>query len=98
MLRFRAKETIVNVSFGMATAQTGLCVEAAQASERCALHSGDARLGWELQLMTSDVLRSQVCHSSEEVLNMDEAWKAALLDRGHQALVAREGRRDCAPN
>ena len=41
-------------------------------------------LGWELRLMTSDLLRSQVCRSSEEILNTDEAWKAAMLDRGWQ--------------
>jgi hypothetical protein len=32
--------------------------------------------------MTSDLLRSQVCRSSEEVLNTHEHWKAAILQKG----------------
>ena len=41
-------------------------------------------LGSELRLMTSDLLRSQVCRSSEEILSTHEAWKTAMLDRGWQ--------------
>lgn len=47
---------------------------------RCILASHE--LGWELRLMTSDLLRSQVCRSSEEVLTTDERWKAAMLAKG----------------
>jgi hypothetical protein len=36
-------------------------------------------LGWELRLMTTDVLRSQVCRSSDEVLDTQESWKAAMI-------------------
>ena len=39
-------------------------------------------LGWELRLMTTDLLRSQVCRSSEEILNTHEQWKAAMLAKG----------------
>jgi hypothetical protein len=39
-------------------------------------------LGWELRLMTPDLLRSQVCRSSEEVLNSHEQWKAAMIVKG----------------
>ena len=39
-------------------------------------------LGWELRRMTSDLLRSQVCRSSEEFLDTHEAWKAAMMERG----------------
>ena len=39
-------------------------------------------LGWELRLMTTDLLRSQVCRSSEEVLSTHERWKAAMLEKG----------------
>jgi hypothetical protein len=39
-------------------------------------------LGWELRLMTSDLLRSQVCRSSEEILNTHEAWKTAMVEKG----------------
>jgi hypothetical protein len=42
---------------------------------RCILVSHP--LGWELGLMTSDLLRSQVCRSSDEVLTTLELWKAA---------------------
>ena len=39
-------------------------------------------LGWELRLMTSDLLRSQVCRSSEEILSTHEQWKAAMIEKG----------------
>jgi hypothetical protein len=39
-------------------------------------------LGWELQLMTTDLLRSQVCRSSDEVLDTCEAWNAAMVAKG----------------
>jgi hypothetical protein len=39
-------------------------------------------LGWELRLMTIDLLRSQVCRSAEEVLATHEAWKAAMVGKG----------------
>ena len=39
-------------------------------------------LGWELRLMTIDLLRSQVCRSSDEVLSTGEQWKAAMVEKG----------------
>lgn len=39
-------------------------------------------LGWELRLMTTDLLRSQVCRSSDEVLSTQEGWKRAMTPRG----------------
>ena len=39
-------------------------------------------LGWELRVMTPDLLRSQVCRSSEKILSTQEAWKAAMLAKG----------------
>jgi hypothetical protein len=39
-------------------------------------------LGWELRLMTSHLVRSHVCRSSAEVLDTQEAWKAAMLQKG----------------
>jgi hypothetical protein len=41
--------------------------------------------GWELRLMTTDLLRSQVCRSSEEILSTHEQWKAAMLEKGWRA-------------
>ena len=32
--------------------------------------------------MTSDLPRSRVCRSSEEILNTHEAWKAAMVEEG----------------
>jgi hypothetical protein len=39
-------------------------------------------LGWELRLMTTDLWRSQVCRSPEEILNTHEQWKAAIREKG----------------
>ena len=50
---------------------------------RCILASHP--LGWELRLMTSDLLRSQVCRTSDEVLTTHDAWKAAMLEKGWSA-------------
>jgi hypothetical protein len=48
---------------------------------RCALLSH--LFGWELRLTVGDeFLRSQVCRSSEDVLNTHEAWRAAMLEKG----------------
>ena len=32
--------------------------------------------------MTSDLLRSQVCQSSREILDTHEAWKTAMIEKG----------------
>ena len=53
---------------------------------RCVLVSH--QLGWELRLMTPDLLRSQVCRSSEEILNTYRAWKAAMLEKGWGQVTA----------
>lgn len=47
---------------------------------RCILASHE--LGWELRLMTHDLLRSQVCRTSDEVLRTHEEWKTALIAKG----------------
>ena len=39
-------------------------------------------LGWELRLMTSDLLRSQVCRSSEEILTTHQQWRIAMVAKG----------------
>ena len=38
--------------------------------------------GWELRLMVGELMRSQVCRSSEEILTTQEAWKAAMIGKG----------------
>jgi len=47
---------------------------------RCSLVTH--QLGWELRLITTDLLRSQVCRSTEEVLTTHEHWKTALVAKG----------------
>jgi hypothetical protein len=49
---------------------------------RCSLVTDP--LGWELRLITPDSVRSQVCSSSEEILNTHEQWKVAMIENGWQ--------------
>ena len=40
-------------------------------------------LGWELRLeIAGSLQRSQVCRSQDEVLDISEQWKAAMIERG----------------
>jgi hypothetical protein len=41
------------------------------------------QLGWELRLTIGELLRSQVCRSSDEVLRVQEEWRRTLEDRGY---------------
>ena len=51
---------------------------------RCQLWSHEFR--FELRLMVGELRRSQVCRSSDEVLDHAESWKAAMMERGwHEA-------------
>ena len=36
---------------------------------------------WELRLLVGELLRSQVCRSSEEILTTQESWKAAMMEK-----------------
>lgn len=47
----------------------------------CALHSHD--FGWELRLTIGELVRTQVCRTSEEVLSVQEDWRRALEQRGY---------------
>ena len=49
---------------------------------RCSLVTH--QLGFEIRLITTDLLRSQVCRSSDEVLAVHEQWKAAMIREGWQ--------------
>ena len=43
------------------------------------------QLGWEVRLLTGaqlEVVQTQVCQSQEEVLNIGEQGKAAMVDKG----------------
>jgi hypothetical protein len=46
---------------------------------RCALFSH--QLGWELRLIVGELVRSQVCRSGDEVLDVTENW-AAMIQKG----------------
>ena len=50
---------------------------------RCSLVTH--QLGWELRLITTDLLRSQVCRSTDEILSTHESWKAAMIEKGWRA-------------
>ena len=40
-------------------------------------------LGWELRLeIDGDLQRSVVCRSQDEILDTQESWKAAMMERG----------------
>jgi hypothetical protein len=39
-------------------------------------------LGWELRLTTSDLVRSQVCRSTDEILSTHESWRQKLVEKG----------------
>jgi hypothetical protein len=53
---------------------------------RCVLLSH--QFGWELRLLIGELVRSQVCRSSEEILSTQESWKAALIQGGWVAADA----------
>ena len=38
--------------------------------------------GWELRLITTDLVRSQVCRTGDEILSTQEQWKAAMIEKG----------------
>ena len=44
---------------------------------RCRLVSH--QLGWELRLLVGELLRSQVCRSSDEILTTPKSWKMAMM-------------------
>ena len=58
----------------------GKFVRKAERVARCILVSNP--FGWQLRLMTPELLRSQVCRSSTEVLDTSEQWKAAMIAKG----------------
>ena len=52
----------------------------------CALYSH--QFGWELRLTISELLRTQVCRGTDDVLRVQEEWRAALSERGYVASSA----------
>ena len=48
---------------------------------KCALLSH--QFGWELRLTIGELLRTQVCRSSDDVIRVQEEWRRALEERGY---------------
>lgn len=48
----------------------------------CALFSH--QFGWERRLTIRELVRSQVCRSSDEVLRVQEEWRRTLETRGYR--------------
>lgn len=47
---------------------------------QCVLFSHE--FGWELRLEVGELFRTQVCRSTEEILDTQESWKAAMIEKG----------------
>ena len=45
---------------------------------RCAL-VGHHQLGWELRIMVGELLPSQKCRSSDEILTAQKPWRTAMM-------------------
>jgi hypothetical protein len=40
--------------------------------------------GWELRLEVGELFRTHVCRSTAEILETQEAWKVAMIEKGWQ--------------
>ena len=43
------------------------------------------QFGWELRLEVGQLFRTQVCRTTEEILDVQESWKAAMIEKGWSA-------------
>jgi hypothetical protein len=46
---------------------------------QCVLFSHE--FGWELRLEVGELFKTQVCRSTEEILNTQESWKTAMMGK-----------------
>jgi hypothetical protein len=56
--------------------------------------------GWELRLEVGELFRTHVCRSTHEIFDIQEAWKAAMIEKGwagdsRSVGVGGSGVRDC---
>jgi hypothetical protein len=51
------------------------------------------QFGRELRLMVGDLLRAQVCRSTDEILTTQQSWKAAMIEKGGTSAVDTTGLR-----
>jgi len=40
------------------------------------------QFGWELRLEVGELFRTQVCRSADEIRDVPESWKAAMIEKG----------------
>jgi len=40
------------------------------------------QFGWELRLEVGELFRTQVCRSADEIRDVQESWKAAMIEKG----------------
>jgi hypothetical protein len=65
----------------------GLRFRSANGVQRAACQLWSHQFGWELWItIDGELHRSQVCRSQEEVLDMIDRWKAALLAKGWEVV------------
>ena len=58
----------------------------------CALFAH--QFGWELRLTIGELLRTQVCRATDDVLRVQEEWRAVMAERGYfgeQEWTCRDG-------
>lgn len=48
------------------------------------------QFGWELRLTIGPLLRTQVCRGTDDVLRVQEEWRAALIERFYVDVRERE--------
>ena len=47
---------------------------------QCVLFSH--RFGWDLRLDVGELFRAQACRSTDEIRDVQESWKAAMIEKG----------------
>jgi hypothetical protein len=64
--------------------RAGGCTNPSARSRQAVCELWSHQLGWELRLVVDggDFRRSEVCRSQDEVLDVTEQWKAAMVGRG----------------
>jgi hypothetical protein len=40
------------------------------------------QFGWKLRLEVGELFRTQVCWSTEEILDTQESWKTSMIQKG----------------
>jgi len=51
-----------------------------QHTAQCVVFSHE--FGWEIRLEVGELFRTQVCRSADEIRDVQENWKSAMLEKG----------------